>query len=164
MKKEDLQHLSFYLIAISTVVILFNIVANYGEKKLKAPVNMSGIYHFISPDNIPQCLASKNLTLNLEQSGIYLFAGLAIPNKTKQTVQQVKEEKIDLNGKLQQDKIVLTGNLKQLAQCQSQDGLGIEAVKQNNNLIGKIISNNPQSQADFVAKIEKKATETGTEH
>lgn len=67
--------LIFYAVAIGAVVVLFNRVTAYGNRNLKASQNIEGHYP-IRATNLPQCLNSDALALQLQQSGVYLVGSL----------------------------------------------------------------------------------------
>jgi hypothetical protein len=130
---KNFKHLSFYLFAISFVIILFTLVTSYGENNLKAATKIDGTYkietNFKSEFNCP----SIPLQLIVQQSGIYLNAAL-IPIELKSEAKP-KVQISELSGKFQQNQLSLSGK-SQI--CKSD--LLIEAQISNKNLIGKIVS------------------------
>jgi hypothetical protein len=106
MANHRLNHLAFYGIAISSVLVLFKFVSAYGEAQLKAPVNVNGVYELQS-DGLGNCLAGQPLELDIEQSGVYLFGHLAL-NSDK------APKKIPLSGDLEGNKVVMKGNLESI--------------------------------------------------
>ena len=104
MANHKLNHLTFYGIAIGSVLVLFKFVSTYGETQIKAPVNVNGAYELQS-NNLPSCLAGQPLELDIEQSGVYLFGHLAV-NSDKDP------KKIPLSGDLEGNKVVMKGDLE----------------------------------------------------
>ena len=106
MANHRLNHLTFYGIAIGSVLALFKFVSTYGETQIKAPVNVNGVYELQS-NNLPSCLAGQPLELDIEQSGVYLFGHLAL-NSDK------APKKIPLSGNLEGNKVVMKGDLESI--------------------------------------------------
>lgn len=136
----DKSHISFYAIAISSVLILFKVVSTYGENNLKASTAISGNYQ-IQSSSLPACLINQVLPLEIEQSGLFLFAKLA---------------DIPLDGHMKDKQISLTGKLSALPNCSfSQNtGLQIQANVTDETLIGEIIWDQTTPKTSFVAKRE----------
>jgi hypothetical protein len=105
MSHFNLKSIAFYGIAISSVVVLFRIVSTYGEANLKAPPSIGGSYQ-INAQNLPECLKSDALVLNIKQSGIYLNGSL-LPAKTDVQTATIAEEKPSLNGRLDNQQLSL---------------------------------------------------------
>jgi hypothetical protein len=140
---------------IGSVLILFKGVTAYGESQIKAPNKISGSYQ-LEMQNLPNCLDSNNLTLKIEQSGIYLFAQLildsdSVKQSNKQSNHSEQGEnpvnKINLNGQLKEEqKISLMGNSSQVFSCQkrfdsSSNPLTIQGVHNGQLFSGKITWN-----------------------
>jgi hypothetical protein len=106
MANHRLNHLTFYGIAIGSVLALFKFVSTYGETQIKAPVNVNGVYELQS-NNLPSCLAGQPLELDIEQSGVYLFGHLALNSDTA-------PKKIPLSGDLEGNKVVMKGDLESI--------------------------------------------------
>ncbi|WRH65273.1 MAG: hypothetical protein RSE13_15235 [Planktothrix sp. GU0601_MAG3] len=108
----NLKSLAFYGTMIGSVLILFKGVTVYGETKLKAPITIGGDYS-IEFDTPPQCLKDKDLTLKIEQSGIYIFANLVLEKSPDNL------DKIALSGKFKEPKMTLSGISNPLLFCSS---------------------------------------------
>lgn len=164
MNHLSLKSLIFYGAAISSVLVLFNIVTAYGESKLKALPNISGNYS-ISSQNLPDCLKSDNLSLHIEQSGIYLLGTLSVSSPN------TPQSKVTLDGKLNDQQLSISGQTKQLAKCKpSQTSnnthlLKIEGEQQGQNFSGKIIGTALSTEANFTAvKLEQSQSKKETNH
>jgi hypothetical protein len=133
MSHFSLKSLSFYGVAITTVLGLFKIVTAYGETNIKATAKIDGSYEIVENKNLPDCLQDQKLNLIIEQSGIYLFGHLSLQPKSNQS----HTIAIPLSGNFKKEEIVLSGTAK-LDNCNSQLQLTIQAHKEKNNLIGQI--------------------------
>jgi hypothetical protein len=105
MSNHHLNHLAFYGIAISSVLVLFKVVSTYGERNLQAPLYVDGLYQ-MEESRLPSCLKGKDVKLDIEQSGIYLFGNLFVENQA-----------IPLSGDLHQQQLNLVGKSKSLGDC-----------------------------------------------
>lgn len=150
MSHFNAKTLSFYGIAIGTVLLLFRTVSVYGETKLKAPVNIDGSYQFIEAENLPSCLQDQQLELNIEQSGIYLFGN--ITTNAKSSAQQVSE--IPMSGDFQEHQVIMSGK-GNLANCDSPLQLTIQGEHQKHDLVGTIKDDLIKSEGTFIAKYQQ---------
>ncbi len=150
MSHFNAKTLSFYGIAIGSVLLLFKTVSAYGETKLKAPPNIDGSYQFLQAENLPTCLQDQQLKLNVEQSGVYLFGNLAIQPKSGQ--KNVVE--IPFNGNFKDNQIIMSGK-GNLANCDSEVQLTIQGKHENHNLVGQIKDNLAKTEGAVVAKYQK---------
>ncbi len=89
------RYVLFYCFSIAFVIILFNIVTDYGQNHLRAAQSVGGTYIVVS-DRVPGCFQGSPLILNLEQSGIYLAGNLSD-----------KTVPVSLNGNIRDNNIVL---------------------------------------------------------
>lgn len=170
MGQLKLKSLSFYGIAIGSVMILFKIVSTYGDANLasKTPDAIGGRYP-IKSSNLPPCLGNKALTLNISQSGIYLNGSLFTSGfsaaKIASEAEGVNSEgKPTLSGKLKNQVFSLTGKVNKLGQCDSNQGkslVKIEGIIQDKKLTGKIKFNDNQA-VNFVSMRDHKSVETKT--
>lgn len=143
MKKLNLDksHIIFYVTTISFVLFLFKVVSTYGENNLKASPAISGLYQLQS-SSLPTCLKNQALSLEIEQSGLFLFAKLA---------------KIPLDGRIKDKQITLTGKpTTALSDCSfSQNtGLQIQASVTDETLSGEINWDQTKPKTSFIAKRE----------
>jgi hypothetical protein len=181
----NLKTLSFYGAMIGSVVVLFKVVSAYGETNLKAPNNLSGSYSVIS-ENLPPCLQSQRLTdlniprktpnpvlnLNIEQSGIYVFANLSLTADDHTNNTSAKEVKIPLTGKIKhQEAISLTGKGNQLKACPqlaTNNPQGFPNVqftpKGKENLTGEIRWNSSSPATIFTAQLQESETKEEGKH
>lgn len=150
----SLKSLAFYSIAIGSVVTLFSIVSAYGEKNLKAPPAISGLYPIAA--TLPDCLGSQPLVLHIQQSGSYVSATLK-PNSGSESESASAEEKHPLSGRFTNQQVTLLGPVPSLPNCQSQNLAASASIRgqfANKTLTGEIqLSSVPQAIA-FTAKQE----------
>lgn len=148
MSHFNAKTLSFYGIAISSVLLLFKIVSTYGETKLKAAPNINGTYELAKAENLPQCLQNRQLVLNIEQSGIYLFGNLA--SQPESNPESIVE--IPLKGDFKKNQIIMSSKSK-LSSCETEINLTLQK-EQAQDWLGKIKDNNTGSEGVFVAKYQ----------
>jgi hypothetical protein len=135
--------LSFYAIAIGSVLLLFNVVTAYGESKLKAPKTIGGRYQLTLANSLPGCPKLAPLMLQLDQSGTYVNA--AILKKEVQNSMSA-EEKLTLTG-LFQEQLSLNGNVAKSVLCDRPQESGEQAIAittseiDGKNLVGEIAIN-----------------------
>jgi len=156
MHHFSLKSLSFYAIAIGSVLILFNVVSAYGEAKIKAPPAIGGRYR-INAENLPKCLQSQALQLDIQQSGIYLYASLEANESNP--VEEMTEEKPSLTGLWQQQQVNLSGLAPYLTGCNQSEVSNIPVVNlqgrvEGKELIGKMRLNSLPQEFEFTAQRE----------
>ena len=161
MSHFNVKTLSFYGVAISSVLLLFKVVSAYGETKLTAPQNVDGSYQFLQTENLPDCLQGQQLKLNVEQSGVYLFGNLEVASPEvddDRAVQpkssQGKGVEIPFNGSFENNQIIMSGK-GNVANCDSQVQLTVQGQHKNGNLVGQINDNVAKTEGAFVAKFQK---------
>ncbi|NJO93240.1 MAG: hypothetical protein HC820_00680 [Hydrococcus sp. RM1_1_31] len=150
-----LKSLTFYGVAIASVLTLFKVVSAYGENHLKAPPAISGQYRLIKTQNLADCLKDLK-TLKIEQSGIYLIGKLSF-----------SEREIVLDGKLNGKQIFLSTKTEQIAQCQAKDSANlftIEGQTKDKIFSGKMIWNSAFPETNFTAKLEEIPTQQPETH
>jgi hypothetical protein len=150
MSHFNAKTLSFYGVAIGSVLLLFKTVSAYGETKLKAPPNIDGSYQFLQTENLPNCLQDQQLKLNVEQSGVYLFGNLAVQPKSGE--EQAVE--IPFNGNFKDNQLIMSGK-GNLANCDSRVQLTIQGEHDQENLVGQIKDDLAKTEGAFVAKFQK---------
>jgi hypothetical protein len=153
-------HLKFYLIAISSVVILCTVVNTYGENNLKAPQKIGGVYK-IESEKLPNCLKERPLQLTLQQSGIYINGSLQA-TKDKSKGKSTSEENLPLKGRLQDGKISIVGAITQVDGCDRTQPLTITATVTGKRLEGKIAFLNNTS--DFTAQLQEPDAKATVNH
>lgn len=160
--------LSFYGVAISSVLLLFKTVSAYGETKLNAPPHIDGSYQFLQTENLPACLQDQQLILNVDQSGVYLFGNLAIaPSGTKVDIHndpavQAKSSKsgeasvveIPFNGSFEDNQMIMSGK-GEVANCDSGVQLTIQGQQQGDNFVGQLKDDLAKTEGALVAKYQK---------
>jgi len=159
--------LSFYGGAIGAVLILFNVVSAYGEAKIKAPPAIGGRYR-IQTENLPSCLQSQALLLNIQQSGIYLHGSLLKVSESSQVEETTAEEKPYLAGLWQQQQITLSGLAPNLASCDL-SAANIPAVKiqgqvEEKSFTGKMSVSSIPQEFEFTAQLETPLKPTTAPH
>ncbi|MEH1838140.1 MAG: hypothetical protein V7L20_05130 [Nostoc sp.] len=112
MNHFNFKSLTFYGVAIISVLLLFKIVSAYGENNLKAPPTVSGRYRLTLAENLPNCEKSSTLTLNIQQSGIYLNASILSANANADT-----DEKHSLAGIFRNQQLNLSGKVGKSILC-----------------------------------------------
>jgi hypothetical protein len=151
MDRFNPSHIKFYLIAISSVGMLFSIVTAYGESNLKAPPKISGLYE-IESTNLSDCLNSKPLQLTIQQSGLYISGSLQSKgdrNKNKST----SENNLPLIGRWQDGGFSVAGAVTDVEGCDRAQPLTIIATVKDKRLEGKIAFFSNTS--DFTAQIQE---------
>ncbi len=133
-----IKQLSFYIVAITLVSILFLLTTSYGESNLKTASKIEGNYKMQSI--VLNC--GDNLQLIMQQSGIYINA--AIAPLSEKSNEKSKNTIFDLSGKWQGGKLSLLGNSYT---CKSLTEIKAEVKDQE--IIGKITISN--STSDFSA-------------
>ena len=158
MIRLNWKFLAFYSISIIAVVTLFRVVTAYAKANLKAPPPIDGSY-LIDTQNLPDCLKSEPLVLNILQSGIYLNGSLLSGDTNKKHTTS-SEKKSSLSGKLSNKQISLVGTVPWVSRCNQSAGAGnqnwvqINGVIQRQTLTGKI-SLNSIPGVEFMATKEK---------
>jgi hypothetical protein len=112
MNHFKFKSLAFYGVAISSVLLLFKTVSVYGENNLKAPLPVNGRYLLTLSENLPNCEKSDTLTLNIQQSGIYLNASVFSANTKADT-----DEKHSLAGIFKNQQLNLSGKVGRSILC-----------------------------------------------
>jgi hypothetical protein len=165
----NVKTLSFYGIMIGSVVMLFKVVSAYGESNLKAPPNISGTYS-ITSENLPECLKSKDLDLTIEQSGIYLFGNLT-PSTDDKKINKNEHLKINLEGKMKEGKISLSGKTKnsnicpQLVKNHESDILTMNISPKNKDIVvGDIVWNSIPEATNFTAELQNTEDKESEKH
>jgi hypothetical protein len=121
MNHFSLKSLSFYGVAIASVLGLFKIVTLYGETRLTASPPIAGSYR-LTPSGESSCLG-KNPRIAIEQSGIYLRGTLS-----------TAETSVSLDGRFQGVSLQLQGS----GGKSCADPVVIEAIVEGKSLRGKV--------------------------
>ncbi|MCC5639424.1 hypothetical protein LC593_27095 [Nostoc sp. CHAB 5844] len=106
MNHLNVKSLTFYGVAIGSVLLLFKTVTAYGENNLKAPPVIDGRYRLTLDTNLPSCEKADSLVLNMQQSGIYLNASLLPVNLNADT-----EPQLSLTGILENQQVSFSGKV-----------------------------------------------------
>jgi hypothetical protein len=99
-----LKSIGAYSLAIGGAIGFFHLVTSYGEAHLQAPPAVVGVYAIASTQELPICLQSKQLALDLQQSGVYLNANL-IDNSSDRP----QPSRPSLSGRLHDRQLQLAG-------------------------------------------------------
>ena len=118
MNHFNLKSLTFYGIAIGSVLLLFKTVSAYGETNLKAPPAMSDRYRLALAEDIPNCDKPDKLILNIQQSGIYLNASFLSANTNAETPNSHPKND-SLTGILRNQQVSLSGKIDRSILCNS---------------------------------------------
>ncbi len=168
MSHFNLKSFTLYSLTIGAVVVLFKVVSAFGETNLKAPPAIGGSYQ-INAQKLPGCLKLDALVLDIKQSGIYLFGSL-LPAKTDVKTATVAEEKPSLNGRYNNQQLILEGPVPWVTQCNRADGSGgtisvkIQGVVKGKTLAGKIALSSTPAAAEFTAQQEEPVEQPGNKH
>jgi hypothetical protein len=114
--KLNWKSLSFYFVAIGSVLVLFKVVTAYGESNLKASFAISDRYRLTLSQNLPGCEKPEGLMLNIQQSGIYLNGYLSLASTTVK-VPTATATKPTLIGRLSNEKLNLSGKISKNILC-----------------------------------------------
>ncbi|MFM2313297.1 MAG: hypothetical protein RLZZ04_2573 [Cyanobacteriota bacterium] len=166
--------LSFYGIAIGSVLLLFKTVSTYGETKLNAAPNINGIYQFAPIANLPDCLQGKKLNLQIDQSGVYLFGHLEVASPgvspgvyddraVQPEAASAKVVEIPLSGDFKDNQVIMSGKGK-MAGCDAGLQLAIQGQREQQNLVGQIKDTAAQTEGAFVAKYQEPKAEAVEGH
>lgn len=135
--------LTFYGVAIATVVLLFNRVTAYGEANLKALANIEGLYP-LKVQNLPSCLKSKSPVLKLSQSGIFLTGSL-LEDMNRARAASSSEQRPSLSGQWQNGKLSLSGPISQTA-CPPDTQMQLNGSINKTRLSGQVSFNGKPAQ------------------
>jgi hypothetical protein len=173
MSHFNVKNISFYGVAISSVLILFKVVSNYGEAKLNAAANINGRYQFAPVVNLPDCLQGKQLNLKIEQSGIYLFGQLdvvvpsgetpGVDDASRAVRASTKVAEIPLSGDFKDNQVIMSGK-SQLEGCDARLQLALQGKREQQNLVGQIKDSVAQTEGSFVAKYVEPEAEAAAGH
>ncbi|MBD2664518.1 hypothetical protein B6N60_03845 [Richelia sinica FACHB-800] len=168
MNHFNFKSLGFYGGAITIVLILFKTVTAYGENNLVASPMLNTRYSFNFTNTIPDCQLPQNLTLYIQQSGIYVNASL-IPVKTNADTEsplhltgKLNNQQLNLSGKI--DKSILCQNIPKSQKHNALISLGMALIKKD-NITGQIKIKNLSSAVEFKAiPITDKITTKSNSH
>jgi hypothetical protein len=156
MSHFNLKSLAFYGIAIGSVALLFKVVTAYGETNLKAAPAIAGSYRFDSK-TLPECLQSDSLVLTIEQSGVYLSGNLR-SGSSKPQPETTTEEKPTLTGKWENQGLILSGFVPNLAGCNGgkttakNSFVKLRGIVDQKTLKGKISLTDQAAATNFTAQ------------
>lgn len=147
--------LTFYAVAIGSVLVLFNVVSAYGESKLKAPAAISGRYLLTLANSLPGCAKPEPIILQVDQSGIYANGTILTPSTAAEAPMSA-EERLNLSGLFKDRQLNLSGSVPQSVLCNS-PGSGTKAIAINSriegeNMIGEIDVNSQPQKTQFTAQ------------
>jgi hypothetical protein len=158
MNHFNFKSLTFYGVAIISVLLLFKTVTVYGENNLKAPPSINGRYRLTLSENLPNCEKSDTLTLKIQQSGIYLNASVLSANANADT-----DEKHSLAGIFRNQQLNLSGKVGKSILCNiprpQNDSLNSVTIQMQlvdkNNMTGQLTINGIPQPLKFTAVPEK---------
>lgn len=162
MSHFNLKSLTFYTVAIVSVVGLFEVVTAYGESNLKPPPSIGGFYS-LKIATLPDC----SMGLALQQSGIYLH-GVLVKDGNNISPEALAEEQPSLSGRWQDGKVSLAGVVPIVDTCparKANDSATIDAAFKDDTLNGRIQFNPTSDNAlDFIGRRERNAQPSKLEH
>ncbi len=158
----NLKSFIFYGTMIGVVMLLFKGVTAYGESQLKPPGSIGGDYA-IQLENSPECLKEENLVLKIEQSGIYIFAKLALKKAENHP------DQINLQGRLENQQMILSGRLNPLFFCMPNSSstaneLILKGSFQEKILTGQLETQTLSNPIQFKAKLNPVSTSEKQAH
>jgi hypothetical protein len=115
MHHFNVKSLTFYTIAITSVMLVFKVVTAYGESQLKAPKSVFGKYYITLAENLSNC-KKNTLVLDIQQSGIFLNASLS-STPSNQEISTHREKTYSLNGKFNNNSFSLSGRVDNTRLC-----------------------------------------------
>ncbi len=162
MPKFHFKSLTFYAIAIGSVLLLFKIVTNYGENNLKAPVAISGRYRLTELENLPNCQKPDSLILDIQQSGMFLSGSLLSATNTKE-LSPTSENNSSLIGKLNNQQLTITGKVRKTILCNNPTSqTPVKKQSQPDDFNSFILQASLIPQSGFVGRITTKEASQST--
>lgn len=148
--------LSFYAVAIGSVLILFNVVTSYGESKLKAPSSIGGRYRLAFANSLPGCAKPEPLLLQVAQSGVYAN-GVILPASTTTENPMSGQERLTLTGLFKDRQLNLSGTVPQAVLCNQSSRSGTKVVDINSRIegdkiVGEIALDSQPQKTQFTAQ------------
>jgi len=145
--------LSFYAVAIGSVLLLFNVVTTYGESRLKAPSSIGGRYRLDLANSLPGCTIEP-LLLEIDQSGVYANAAI-LPSTTTENPMSAAE-RLTLTGSFKDMQLNLSGTVP-LSVCNQSSTAETKAIAINsriegNTMVGKIALGAQPQKTQFTAQ------------
>ncbi len=107
MNTFSAKSIGLYSLAIACSIAFFQVITTYGEAHVRAPIAVTGNYA-IAARNLTECLADRQLSLDLQQSGVYLTARL-VDRRT--TIATTANSSPTLSGRLIDRQLTLDGLL-----------------------------------------------------
>ncbi len=152
----NVKSLTFYAVAIGSVLLLFNVVTAYGESKLKAPKTIGGSYRLTFANSFPGCPQIAPVVLQLDQSGTYVNAAILKPAE-QNTHPMSAEEKLTLTGLFKNQQLTLAGNVAKSVLCGVSPASGDSAIAltsqiAGDNLVGTISIQGEAAKTPFTGE------------
>ncbi len=153
----NVKSLTFYAVAIGSVLLLFNVVTAYGERKLKAPKTIGGRYQLSFANSLPDCPQIAPVVLQLAQSGTYVNAAILQPAAKETQSMMSAEEKLTLTGLFKDRELTLNGKVAKSVLCSQPQTPGESAIAltsqiEGDNLVGAISVNGEAAKTPFTGK------------
>ncbi|RAM50750.1 MAG: hypothetical protein C6Y22_15680 [Hapalosiphonaceae cyanobacterium JJU2] len=146
MNHLNFKSISFYGVAIFSVLLLFKTVTNYGENNLKAPPYLKESYSLKFGEKLSDCNQPDTVILDIHQSGVYLNGVLLPTNLNYQQMSTLKEHST-LNGRYKNQNISLSGHIPNYILCKNTDVVDKKAqrlvnlqmqIEKQDNLTGQM--------------------------
>ncbi|MBW4665200.1 MAG: hypothetical protein KME01_13520 [Chroococcus sp. CMT-3BRIN-NPC107] len=152
----NVKSLTFYAVAISSVLLLFKVVTAYGESKLKAPQTIGGSYRLTFANSLPGCPQIAPVMLQLDQSGMYVNAAMLKPLATEAEHKMSAEEKLTLTGLFKNRELNLGGKVAKSVLCGVQESgetaITLTSQIDGNKLAGEISINGEGAKTPFTGE------------
>ncbi len=155
----NIKSLTFYAVAIGSVLLLFNVVTTYGENNLKASKTIGGSYRLSFTNNLPGCPQIAPLILQLDQSGTYINAAVLKPAAKNVQNSMSAAEKPTLTGLFKEQQLTLTGKVAKSVLCgfsqeSGESAIAITSRIDGENLAGEIAVNGESAKTPFTTQKE----------
>jgi hypothetical protein len=169
--------IGLYSLAIGSAIVFFNVVTSYGEATLKAPMPVDGNY-LITAQNLPTCLQQQRLTLNIQQSGMYLNASLTTDRLASNSIGNPRptfsgrfhDRQVDLSGLIptnicpQGSQLQISGSIVEITPTATKEPIKSSSNRQLQGQIRASERDNQQGRSIPFIGILQPATRSTSSH
>ena len=169
--------IGLYSLAIGSAIVFFNVVTSYGEANLKAPMPVDGNY-LITAQNLPTCLQQQQLTLKIQQSGMYLNASLTTDRLASNSIGNPRptfsgrfhDRQVDLSGLIpanicpQGSQLQISGSIVEIRPNTTQAAMKPSPNRQLQGQVSSIDLNHQQSRSIPFTGILQPVTRSTSTH